>query len=79
MIELTDADRRLIASIWDNSVGAHKREIHAAFVAGLQVGIDRSAKVCDERERANAHSVGRSNGCAECAAAIRALNAPAAP
>ena len=75
MANLVKAEQEWIASKNDSRYVLREY----CYRAGLAAGIERAAKVCDERERANAHSVGRSNGCAECAAAIRLLNAHATP
>ena len=85
MIEMTDADRALIASIVDET------STESIYHAGLAAGIERSAKVCDKwAENALSKQDGKlydvdtnlrmmAIGPQDCAAAIRALNAPAAP
>jgi len=92
MIELTDADRAAIleASGYRETTKAGDKLFGSIYRAGLSAGIERSAKVCDaernfsevmpmrepeEREYAR----GWRSACWGCAAAIRALNAPAAP
>ena len=89
MIELTRDDLLAIRSALGERYPIDERD-HAIYRAGLAAGIERSAKVCDaernfsevmpmrepeEREYAR----GWRSACWGCAAAIRALNAPAAP
>ena len=67
----------------------------ANYRAGLAAGIERAAKACEKVEVAGVKIIGKTEhypgeyasecdigyayGCEDCAAAIRALNAPAAP
>ena len=70
-----------------------RHNFRAGYRAGIVAGIERAAKVCDRYEqhkwhiykdgdgdlRADPHIQGQADGAADCSAAIRALNAPAAP
>ena len=83
MIELTDADRAFIRSLADKWHQDHMLDAcREAMHYGLAAGIERAANICGEYaydKRAAPELRGNSNGAADCAAAIRALNAPAAP
>jgi len=93
MIELTDADQIAIDRLCHTGRTLTIRELNDLYRAGLAAGIERAAKVCDRYEqhkwhiykdgdgdlRADPHIQGQADGAADCSAAIRALNAPAAP
>ena len=87
-------DRCYADNGWDISDQLSEyRLCEANYRAGLAAGIERAAKVCDRYEqhkwhiykdgdgdlRADPHIQGQADGAADCSAAIRALNAPAAP
>ena len=74
-ITLTDADRaeiaRIVVTLGGNTL-QQRKSVEAGFVAGVASGSERAAQIV-ERKLFHYADV------RECAAAIRLLNAPAAP
>ena len=78
MIELTRDDLAAIRSALGERYPIDERD-QAIYRAGLAAGIERAAKVCDDKRKpaadviVGAYRQGHDDGCDRCAAAIRAL------